>query len=334
MALQNRVGAEQDAIERIIAMTIPHPQPIPPSGEQIEIRHTNQRAWVVEVGGSLRTYQVGDRDVLDGYGVHERCTGARGQSLIPWPNRLGDGRYRFAGEDHQLPLTEPDKHNAIHGLTRWANWTPADRATDRVTMRHRVHPQPGYPFTLDLEITYSLATDGLSVRTVATNIGTTPAPYGTGAHPYLTVDTPTIDSVLLRAPGRTWLPTNDRGIPTGAEPVSATEYDFQVPRLIGAAKLDTGFTDLARDQDGLARVELLAPDMRTTTLWFDQNYRYVMLFTGDSLAIPDRRRRGLGVEPMTCAPNAFQTGHGLQALQPGQSYTTSWGITTSIRGNG
>jgi aldose 1-epimerase len=315
-------------------VTTSHRQPTHPSGEQIQIAHGDQHAWVVEVGGSLRTYQVCEHDVLDGYSAHDRCTGARGQSLIPWPNRLGDGRYRFADDDHQLPLTEPDKHNAIHGLTRWANWTPHDRAADRVTMRHRLHPQPGYPFALDLEITYSLATDGLSVRTITTNIGTTPAPYGTGAHPYLTVGTPTIDSVVLRAPGRVWLPADDRGIPTGAEPVTNTGYDFQAPRLIGAAMLDTGYTDLARDGDGLARVELLAPDTRTTTLWLDQNYRYVMLFTGDSLASPKRRRRGLGVEPMTCAPNAFQTGHGLHMLQPGESHTTSWGITTSIPAGG
>jgi aldose 1-epimerase len=314
-------------------VTSPYRQPTHPSGTQIEIAHADQRAWVVEVGGSLRAYQVGDRDVLDGYSVQERCTGARGQSLIPWPNRLRDGRYRFADHDHQLPLTEPDKHNAIHGLTRWANWTPDNRAAARVTMRHRLHPQPGYPFALELAITYALAEDGLTVRTTAINIGTTPCPYGAGAHPYLSVATPTIDSAVLRAPGRVQLTTDDRGIPTGSESVSDTEYDFREPRRIGAAVLDTGYTDLVRDQDGLARVELLA-DTRAATLWLDASYRYLMLFTGDSLADPRRRRRGLGVEPMTCAPNAFQTGQGLRTLQPGASWTTSWGITTSTSADG
>lgn len=311
-----------------------NPQPTHPSGQQIELRHADQRAWVVEVGGSLRAYRAGDRELLDGYGVDERCTGARGQSLIPWPNRLRDGRYRFAGEVHQLPLTEPDKRNAIHGLTRWANWVPADRAADRVTMRHRLHPQPGYPFALDLEITYSLADDGLTVHTTATNIGTAPAPYGTGAHPYLSAGTPTIDTGLLRAPGRLWLRTDDRGIPTGAEPVTDTDYDFRAPRPLRGAKLDTGYTDLARDREGIARVELRTSDGRTTTLWLDHSYQYLMLFTGDSLTDPDRRRRGLGVEPMTCAPNAFQTGDGLRVLQPDESCAARWGISTSAAGHG
>ena len=93
-----------------------------------------------------------------GYGVQERCTAARGQSLIPWPNRLRDGRYSFEGEEHQLPLTEPAKHNAIHGLVRWANWSAASQAEDRVTMAHLLHPQSGWPFALSLEIEYRLAT--------------------------------------------------------------------------------------------------------------------------------------------------------------------------------
>ena len=259
---------------------------VAPSGDQFELSFGNQRAVIVEVGGGIRTYSVGGNDILDGYGIEERCPSGRGQGLIPWPNRLRDGRYRFDDRDHQLPLTEPDKHNAIHGLTRWANWTPTDHAANRVTMRHRLHPQPGYPFALDLEITYSLADDGLCVHTTATNIGTRPAPYGTGAHPYLASSTPTIDTARLRAPGRIWLPTDDRGIPTGAEPVTDTDYDFQAPRLIRTVKLDTGYTDLVRDSNGIARVELLA-DTRTTTLWLDQAYPYVMLFTGDSLPDPN-----------------------------------------------
>jgi len=61
-------------------------------------------------------------------------------------------------------------------------------------------------------------------------------------------------------------------------------------------------------------------------LWVDESYGYVMAFTGDSLPQPERRRRGLGVEPMTCAPNAFQTGDGLRTLAPGELFASSWGI--------
>jgi aldose 1-epimerase len=266
-------------------------------------------------------------ELLDGYGADEMCSGARGQSLIPWPNRLRDGRYEFAGESHQLPLSEPAKRNAIHGLVRWANWTIAERAEARVTMEYLLHPQAGYPFALHLTIAYELSEAGLSVTTTATNVGRSTCPYGAGQHPYLTLGTETINTLILRAPGAVWLREDERGIPTGPEPVDGTEYDFRHARPIGEVELDTGYAELERDEDGLARVELRTPDgERALSLWLDENYPYLMLFTGDSLPEAERRRRGLGVEPMTCAPDAFESGKGLHRLAPGESFTSIWGI--------
>lgn len=300
-----------------------------PSGTQVELVHGSQRAVVVEVGGALRSYVANGLQLLDGYEADEMCSGARGQSLIPWPNRLRDGRYTFAGETHQLPLSEPSKRNAIHGLVRWATWTISEREDRRVLMTHVLHPQPGYPFALRLAIEYQLGDDGLCVRTTATNAGIYDCPYGAGAHPYLTLGTPTIDQLELRAPGSIRLPEDDRGIPTGERSaVDGTGYDFRSARPIGETTLDTGYTALQRDDDGLARVALHAPTSgRGVTLWLDQSYPYLMLFTGDSLPEGARRRRGLGVEPMTCAPNAFESGDGLRRLAPDESFAGSWGVT-------
>lgn len=284
-----------------------------------------QRAWIVEVGGGLRAYSAGGRELLDGYAVDEICRSARGQCLVPWPNRIRDGRYDFAGLHQQLPLTEPERQCAIHGLVRWANWTVAKLTADSVSMEYRLPPQPGYPHALRLEVDYRLDAGGLTVATTATNLGASACPYGSGAHPYLRVATATVDSIVLRAPGRTRLTSDERGIPTGAEPVDGSEYDFRLPRPIGTTTLDTAFTDLERDDDGRARVHLASPDGQTaTTLWLDEHHGYLMLFTGDPL--PDVNRRSLGIEPMTCAPNGFQSGHGLVILEPGESLTTSWGI--------
>ncbi|MGH9063881.1 MAG: aldose 1-epimerase family protein [Acidimicrobiales bacterium] len=298
-----------------------------PAGAQVELAFHDQRAHVVEVGGAVRAYTAGDRPLLDGYGAAERCTGARGQSLIPWPNRLRDGRYTFGGLDHQLPLTEPARQNAIHGLVRWANWTVAEQDRARVTMAHTLHPRDGWPFTLGLRIAYELGEDGLSVRTTATNLGGGPCPYGAGAHPYLTLGTGSIDELSLRAPGTRWMRTDDRMIPEGLEPVDQSSYDWREHRVIGSTVLDVGYADLDRGPDGLAKVELVhGQSGATVELWMDRAYEYLMLFTGDSLDEPGRRRKGLGVEPMTCAPNALQSGDGLRTLPPGQSFTSAWGI--------
>jgi aldose 1-epimerase len=298
---------------------------IAPSGEQIAITAGDQQAMVVEIGGALRSYSAGGRDLVDGYRVNEMSSSGRGQALIPWPNRIQDGSYEFDGRRHQLPLNEPERRNAIHGLVRWVAWNASAREPHQVVMEHILHPQPGYPFLLKLRIEYSLSDSGLRVRTTATNIGTDRCPYGCGAHPYLTLGTPTVDHLILRVPARTVLRSDERGLPTGTEAVGNTTYDFRKPRRIGSTTLDHAFTDLERDEDGVARVELRDPDRGTQVwLWVDASYPYLMLFSGDPL--PDVRRRSLAVEPMTCPPNAFRTGDALISLEPGSSFTSTWGI--------
>ena len=301
---------------------------IAPSGEQIEIVAGDQKAMVVEVGAGLRSYSVGGRNLLDGYGADEMSSSGRGQTLIPWPNRLQDGSYEFDGHRYQLPLNEPQRHNAIHGLVRWAAWTVRAREPHRVLMEHLLYPQPGYPFSLRLSIEYALSDNGLKVATTATNVGGAPCPYGSGAHPYLTLGAASIDRLILRVPGRTVLRSNERGLPIGMEGVKDTQYDFQQPRRIGSTTLDHAFTDLERDGDGRARVKLRDPDHGTeVSLWVDESYPYLMVFTGDPL--PDVHRRSLAVEPMTCPPNAFRTGDALIRLEPGSSFTSTWGIAHS-----
>ena len=314
-------------------------RPRPPSGRQYELAAGAHRVTVVEVGGGLRSYHLDGRPVLDGYGTDETCSGGRGQLLIPWPNRLRDGRYRFGGADLQLPLTEPAKHNAIHGLIRWQSWEAAEQQPDRLVLRHTLHAQPGYPFELELAVEYALsARDGLSVTTSATNVGVAPCPFGAGAHPYLTLGAPAIDGATLQHPADTVLETDERSIPVGSRPVEGTPADFRAPRRIGDTRLDTAFTDLRRDADGRARVTLSGAGAAGASgagagaqvqLWMDDSFGYLMLFTGDSLDDPARRRTGLGVEPMTCAPNAFQSGAGLLVLEPGRTFRGAWGITPS-----
>jgi aldose 1-epimerase len=298
--------------------------PRPPSGEQFEITLGDQRAVVVEVGGGLRTYSAAGRDLLDGYRADEMSTSGRGQVLLPWPNRIRDGSYEFEGRRHQLPINDVPEQDAIHGLVRWAAWSVGEREPHRVVMEHRIHPQPGYPFSLAVTIEYLLSGEGLQVRTTATNVGAESCPYGCGAHPYLTLGSRAVDSLTLRAPGRTVLQSDERGIPIGSESVEGTKYDFRRPRPIGAIRLDNAFTDLDRDGDGLARVSLAGSEDGNLTLWVDQSYGYLMLFTGDPL--PEVDRRSLAVEPMTCPPNAFRTGESLIRLDPGQAFTSAWGI--------
>ena len=291
----------------------------------VEIAAADQWAAVDTVGGGLRSYAAAGRELLDGYLAGKPATSGRGQVLIPWPNRLEDGAYEFDGRSHRLPLTEPERGNAIHGLVRDATWTVAEQDSHRVVVVYELEPQPGYPFSLSLSIEYGLSEGGLAVRTTATNAGDEACPFGSGQHPYLTLGTATVDSLILCAPGRTVLRVDERGLPVGRDPVEGTEYDFRRPREIGATILDHAFTDLGRGEYGRARVELRDPKSRAgLTFWVDEGYRYLQLFTGDPL--PDVRRRSIALEPMTCPPNAFRSGEDLIRLEPGDQFRAAWGI--------
>jgi aldose 1-epimerase len=291
----------------------------------VEIRHGAQRAVVVEVGGGIRHYEAGGWQVLDGYRADQMVTAARGQPLIPWPNRLHTGRYSWDGTEHRAPLNEPEQDNAIHGVTRWLSWTAEEVGESAATMHLVLLPRPAYPFALDLAVRYELGDAGLTVTTTARNIGDADAPYGHGAHPYLTAGTELVDDAELHVPAASWLPTGPAQIPIGTESVEGTPYDFRQPRPIRRVHLDYAFTDLERDAAGRAVLTLAGPNRRVQ-LWVDEHYPYLEVFTGDTVPEPDRRRRGLGVEPMTCPPDAFRTGQDVVRLRPGGTFTSRWGI--------
>ncbi|MGF7233434.1 MAG: aldose 1-epimerase family protein [Frankia sp.] len=301
----------------------------------MEISGDGQTATIVGVGGGLRGYSAAGVAILDGYGPDEMCSGGRGQILMPWPNRVAGGRYRFGGHDYQLDLTEPARGNAIHGLTRWAEWDLEPTGPATATARHRLAPRPSYPFRLGCQADYSLGPDGLTVRLSITNLGATAAPVAIGMHPYLTVGTSSIDAASIEVPAATTLVNDDAGIPVGSRPVAGTAVDFSTSRPIGPVRLDTAYTDLIRDPDGRARLRLgAAPgddaDVepgagRQVVLWVDETFRYLQIFTGDTLPEPVRRR-GVAVEPMTAPANALRSGVGLTALEPGATYSGSWGI--------
>ena len=296
-----------------------------PSGIQYELRFGDHRAVIVEVGGGVREYRVGDRHVLDPYAADAMCEGASGAPLIPWPNRLGDGRYTFEGRDYQVPLTEPQKNNALHGFLRWQSWTPAERADDRVVMGTRLHAQQGYPFALDVQVDYRLGADGLTVTTTATNVGDTACPYASGHHPYLSPGSGLIDDATLQIDGASRVVTDEaRQLPIATEAVAGTVYDFRAPRALGSLAIDYAYGDLERDADGRAWVRLTGTDGATASLWVDAAYHFLEIFTADTLG-PTRRRTGVGTEPMTAPPNAFQSGELVIRLQPGESTTSTWG---------
>jgi aldose 1-epimerase len=297
-----------------------------PTGGQWTVRRGGDELVVVEVGGGIRSYTRSGVDVVAGFGPDEMSMAGRGQQLIPWPNRLRDGRYAFGGTERQLALTEPAKHNASHGLVRWASWDLLDQTSTSITVGHRLHPQPGWAWVLELTTIYALADDGLTVTATALNVGEGDAPFGYGAHPYLSIGDTPIAEVALQVPAATYLETDaDRQLPVSTHPVQGSPYDFRASRPIGDLALDTAFTDLDRGPDGRWTVSVSGLATGGVSLWGDEAYAWTQVFTGR--AHPQTEgTTGIAVEPMTCPPDAFNSGTDLAVLRPEQSHTGSWGI--------
>jgi len=298
-----------------------------PSGAQRRISYGDQHATIVEVGAGVREYRVGDRDVFHPYGEGEITPAYHGSVLVPWPNRIADGRYEFDGVACQLPITEPERQTALHGLATWARWTTVAHEPDRVVLTLSPPPMPGYPFFLDTSVEYSLGAAGLRVRATSTNTGAHACPYAIGFHPYAAAAPgTTLDECTLRLDVRRRLVCDDRLIPAGVEAVEAGPYDFSTPQALAGHRLDDAFTDVTLDRDGRSWLRLRGADGRTVAVWADANFGYWQVYSGDFLAAP-HTRRGLAAEPMTAAPNAFRSGDGLIRLDPGASVTTTWGAT-------
>lgn len=302
---------------------------LPPSGDQFAISGGGYEAVVTESGAALRVLAHAGRPLVDGFGEHEMSSGGKGQLLMPWPNRIRDGEYTFEGKDYRLPLSEPERLNASHGLARWAAWTVEEHTAHSVSLQYRLMAQSGYPWVVDLHVLYDLSADGLTVTQTATNMSATAAPYACGAHPYLTVGDGPVDTWELTLPAATRSETDDRLIPVGTVPVAGTPYDFRETRVMGDVALNHAFTDLERDAHGTSTTTLHDPATgRGLALWADESITWLQLYTADER--PATRRRSLAVEPMTANADAFRTGTDLLTLapagEPGDEVSVSWGV--------
>jgi len=301
---------------------------VPPSGEQISLVHGDLSAVITEVGATLRCFRIGSEPVVWEFPESEITSGARGQVLAPWPNRLEDGSYRFGDRVGKAALDEPDRHNAIHGLVRWMPWKLEARSQDKAKLSCVIHPQPAYPFRVRLELDYDLGDGGLVVTWGATNTGDDDAPFGIGFHPYLAAGPGGIDEARVELPASRRLLLNDRGLPVGDETVQGTAFDLAGTSLAGLV-LDDCYTDLTVGTDGRWHCRLVLPKA-CSEIWADAVFGYVMCYTPGSPTEPSQRRPAVAIEPMTCPPNAFRTGTGLIELVSGERREASWGISVLL----
>lgn len=236
---------------------------------------------------------------------------SRGLFLWPFPNRIDGARYHFEGVEYQLDTTESARGHALHGLGKDKAFRLLSQAdmedASCVTFGTRLSADEfsGYPFDLEMEITFSLSASGLHIKMRGKNIGSGNAPYGVGWHPYLMMGKQ-IDECMLYIPAHNEMVMREDLIPTGE--LRSNQFGDN-PRMIGGTEFDTCFTNLTDDHVTFGNVEL----------YFQRGIGYIQLYTpGD--------RESLAIEPMSCAPDAFNNDLGLITLHPQEEVVHEFGI--------
>jgi aldose 1-epimerase len=295
------------------------PQPLPPTGAQFEIAAGDVAATVTEVGAGLRAFTSAGLPYVETFPVDRRPPRGAGTVLVPWPNRTAGGKWTWNGTVQQLALSEPAAGNAIHGLLRHTFYDVVERADAAITLGARIAPQSGWPVALAAQVRYAVAADGLTVSHTVTNLGTDAVPFGVGAHPYIRAGNAATDDCTLALAATTALPL-DGGLPSGP---ARPDEEFRDGRPVRDLRLDHAFGGcVPAPGDTLVRHRLVGPE-GGVELWAEPDFRWVQVFTPEDH--PDRGR-AIAVEPMTCPPDALNSGTDLITLEPGGSWTGSWGL--------
>ncbi|NHI16193.1 aldose 1-epimerase family protein [Microbacterium excoecariae] len=303
--------------------------PVDPTGQQVRLARGEVTAHIAQVGAALRGLTVRGTGIVAPYPEGHIPPMSSGTTLVPWPNRIRDGRWSMTDPhgreyDEQVPVSEPARGTALHGLLRHTPYVVAEDG-ESATLTAAVVPQDGYPFAVETVVRYALTDDGIRVTYALTNVGADAAPVAVGTHPFFQIEGVPGADLTLTLPAETWFDVDERLLPLEERAIT-TKKDLRGGARLGDVDLDRAYGSLARDEHGLAGTTLRAPDGRTVTIWQDEAFGYVQLFTTDAYPGQDRT---VAVEPMTAPPDAFNSGEGVRWLEPGERWELSWGVAYS-----
>ena len=297
---------------------------ISPNGQIVVLEAGPYSAGIASVGAGIQSLRHGGRDLVLPFDPDLVPHAYAGKTLVPWPNRIDSGRYVFQGKTYEVPVNEASTGTALHGLAVWVDWQVASRSDSAVVLEHTLHGQPGYPHQLQLRAEFALTEEaGLTVTVSARNAGQTAAPYGVSSHPYLTVGR-SVDACEVGFTASQVLMTDDRLLPLELKETADTDFDFSRPRILGTMSLDHAFTGLP---GGEWRVSLTDPATGCGVLLTADGSQapWLQVYSGEKMA-----RRGVAAEPMTCPPDAFNSGEDLIILAPGEEHRLACRISAAV----
>jgi aldose 1-epimerase len=292
--------------------------------------------------GLEQTVDGAVRQLVDGYrdsAELESRPSSRFAIMAPFANRIADARYMFDGKSYDLqPGVEGAQRTSRHGFVRGEDFDIAAQHVDAdgahatfATSASRPGAFDGYPFAIDLAVTYTLDASGLTLLVSMRNVGDTAAPCFFGWHPYFRVGDGDIDTWELQIPAKTLVRTDADYIPLpGADAYQSLDdapsaLDFRLAKPIGATEINHAYADLLHDADGRARTSLCDPATGVRIhLW--QERGVMLAFTADT--VTRDVRRSVALEPMESMSNAFNRPDCAKAirLEPGEERQFRCGV--------
>jgi aldose 1-epimerase len=311
------------------------PGPVPVTGPVHVLRRGGAVARIGELAAVLREFSVDGVRYTETWGDDRLPPLGCGIVLVPWPNRVADGRWPYRGAVQQLDITEVSTGHASHGLLRNTAYLPVRQDEAVLEQQAAVYPQHGWPGTLRTWVRHELTDDGLIVTHGLTNVGDREVPFGVGAHPYLRVGDVPVDDLTVTVAAATYAAIDDRKIPTGLHPVDGTDHDLRsgvrVGDRLGHNHALTDLTPVDGPDGPRFEHRVTAPDGRGVVLWADPSFGFAQVYVPPNFPGQDgtgvTERTALAIEPMTCNADALNNGQGLRWLEPGRSWTGSWGLT-------
>ncbi|HYC03972.1 MAG TPA: aldose 1-epimerase [Azospirillaceae bacterium] len=258
-----------------------------------------------ELGGWIASWRAQGRDWL--HPIHEHEGGHRGGcfALVPYSNRIENGRFTWNGRAVTLPPSPQAMPHSLHGTGWHRTWSVVDAAGGQAMLRLEHEGDADWPWRFTALMTIRLAADALTLSLRMESRDAAAQPAGLGFHPFF----PRRDGVSLdMATELHWVPRPDR-IPVGLEPTPPA-LDFQ-----GGKPLPVGLDDCLSGWNGRARIA-----------WTDGSALSMRADLGHALVFAPEALPYFCVEPVSHAINALNMPDrpavvtGLRALEPGDAW--------------